>query len=430
MKICLAGDIFINRPLPADGYEGFSSLRSFIQSHDVCLGNLETVIRCDEGYPSLFPGGGYATAKPSSLKDVKRFGFNILNGCNNHSADYGQLGVLATLLNCAEKEIPIAGIGEDLHEASRPVYLETSCGRVALLSVTSSFHDSDKAAFPALGSKGRPGVSSLRHKALYTVNESDFETLQRIAEETGINEYHALSKKRGYLTSDQEFRFGSLSFRGGEKNDVETTPNKQDLERTLSYVREARKSADCVILSIHSHQFKKEEAMPPDFVRLFAKACIDEGVNIVFGHGVHLLRGVEVYKGCPIFYSLGNFCFQNETVSELPADFIERYGISYTVQGKISTAMSIRSADGTRGFCVEGDVWQGGIVSIDFDEHRKVIKSAQLVPIDLHMEKPQWGRGWPTLKNPSEVVVDAFAERSKRFGATVKIIEGQAQIQL
>ncbi len=40
-----------------------------------------------------------------------------------------------------------------------------------------------------------------------------------------------------------------------------------------------------------------------------------------------MLRGIEVYKGKPILYSLGNFIFQHETVKKLPADFYERYAV-------------------------------------------------------------------------------------------------------
>lgn len=40
----------------------------------------------------------------------------------------------------------------------------------------------------------------------------------------------------------------------------------------------------------------------------FAHACIDAGADIVFGHGPHVVRGLELYKDRFIAYSLGNFC--------------------------------------------------------------------------------------------------------------------------
>ena len=41
--------------------------------------------------------------------------------------------------------------------------------------------------------------------------------------------------------------------------------------------------------------------------------AIDQGADLFAGHGPHFLRGIEIYKNRPIFYSLGNFIFQNGT---------------------------------------------------------------------------------------------------------------------
>ncbi len=43
-------------------------------------------------------------------------------------------------------------------------------------------------------------------------------------------------------------------------------------------------------------------------VYAFAHHCIDSGADLVFGHGPHVVRGMELYRGKPIAYSLGNFC--------------------------------------------------------------------------------------------------------------------------
>ncbi|MES2464097.1 MAG: CapA family protein, partial [Armatimonadota bacterium] len=42
-------------------------------------------------------------------------------------------------------------------------------------------------------------------------------------------------------------------------------------------------------------------------LRLFSHAVIDAGASLVLGHGPHVVRGMEMYKGCLIAYSLGNF---------------------------------------------------------------------------------------------------------------------------
>lgn len=43
-------------------------------------------------------------------------------------------------------------------------------------------------------------------------------------------------------------------------------------------------------------------------VYTFSHRCIDAGADLVFGHGPHVVRGMEFYKGKLIAYSLGNFC--------------------------------------------------------------------------------------------------------------------------
>ncbi|HCH65596.1 MAG: capsular biosynthesis protein [Deltaproteobacteria bacterium] len=43
-------------------------------------------------------------------------------------------------------------------------------------------------------------------------------------------------------------------------------------------------------------------------VQALARAAVDAGADVVFGHGPHVLRAMEVYRGRLIAYSLGNFC--------------------------------------------------------------------------------------------------------------------------
>lgn len=58
MKIWGCGDSFITKCLPEKGYDGLKSLTDLITEHDFKFCNLETTIHRNEGYPSLFPGGG------------------------------------------------------------------------------------------------------------------------------------------------------------------------------------------------------------------------------------------------------------------------------------------------------------------------------------------------------------------------------------
>src|SRR5258707_7323636 len=94
--------------------------------------------------------------------------------------------------------------------------------------------------------------------------------------------------------------------------------NFLDLDDTVRVIRETRTKADIVIVSFHggaegaAHQHVPNSS---EFflgenrgdLRRFAHAAIDAGAQLILGSGPHVVRGMEVYKGKLIAYSLGNF---------------------------------------------------------------------------------------------------------------------------
>jgi hypothetical protein len=97
------------------------------------------------------------------------------------------------------------------------------------------------------------------------------------------------------------------------------TPSLIDLSYAVSVVEKASECSDLVIVSMHGgaegkdfqHVPKTEEEFlgyDRGDVYLFAHRMIDAGADIIFGHGPHVTRGVELYKDRFIAYSLGNFC--------------------------------------------------------------------------------------------------------------------------
>lgn len=79
-------------------------------------------------------------------------------------------------------------------------------------------------------------------------------------------------------------------------------------------VRRIRKAADFVVVSVHWGQ---EYMRFPDSLQVDrAHALVDAGADVVLGHHPHVLQPVECYKGAIIFYSLGNFVFDQEAEKE------------------------------------------------------------------------------------------------------------------
>lgn len=99
------------------------------------------------------------------------------------------------------------------------------------------------------------------------------------------------------LTYPKEFFAGAE--RGG------TAPGRTSF--FTADIAEAKKSADCLIVSFHWGEEGLDKPKPYQIAA--AHKAIDAGADIVIGHHPHVLQGVEHYGNGVIFYSLGNFAF-------------------------------------------------------------------------------------------------------------------------
>lgn len=419
-----AGDLFITRRLPENGYTGFEKIQAFMQAHDVRFGNLEVTVHNREGYPSAFSGGTWAMTAPGALDDLIRFGFNVFNAATNHSMDYSHGGLKATISYLEEREMPYAGIGENLADASAPVYVEGPNIRASLVAATSSFYDSDAAGSQRMDLPGRPGLNPLRFKTYYHVKKEQFEMLSSLAGEIDINAQYNLDVKEGFaVRTEGSLRFGQNEFVESHENRKETTPSPGDLARITASIREARRQSDFIMVSIHSHEMTGEDKeRPAEFLRIFAHACIDAGASVILGHGPHILRGIEVYNKGLIFYSLGNFIFQNDTTTHQPADFFEKYELpDRSLPGE---GMDKRSHDGAIGLGVNPDVWRS--VVAEWEVTDGVIHNVRLHPITLRQDLPRYRRGLPEFVEDTDTL-EHLRKLSEEFRTVIRI-EGNVGI--
>ncbi|MGK5679639.1 CapA family protein [Actinoplanes sp. URMC 104] len=131
-----------------------------------------------------------------------------------------------------------------------------------------------------------------------------------------------------------------------------------DLDQARSVVERAGQQADLVVVQVHmGAEGAGEQHVRPgtetfhgenrgDPVK-FSHTVIDAGADLVVGHGPHVLRGMEFYRGKLIAYSLGNFAGGGRTLSR--AGVLKYGGILHVTLGKdgsyaggklLSTAMS------------------------------------------------------------------------------------------
>ena len=422
------GDSFMTRRLPKEGYPGFAEIQNLIGAHDVRFNNLEITIHNQEGYPAAFSGGTWAMAEPEILDDLNRYGFNIYNTANNHSFDYSCGGVLATIKHLRERDMLFAGTGESLLEAAAPAYLETQNARVALVACSSSFHESAAAGNRSISMIGRPGLNPLRFKTTYHVEKKYFDVLKEVAKKTCMNAEQDYSIALGYSNPlpEDELAMGKLSFKLDTKTETHTQPLKKDMDRMIANIQEARRQSDYVLVSIHVHAFEGNDPVaPPEYLKTFARECIDAGADAILGHGPHQLLGIEIYKNKPIFYSLGNFIFQTETVRLQPADAYQNKGMAHDTM--IGEYMNNRSKNGTRSYCVMENIWRSVMAGFTAEDGR--ITQIQLYPVTLCMGAPRSKMGIPHIAEDN-AVLHYLASLSEPFGTKMEIGEHMATIDL
>lgn len=416
-SLAATGDTVITRRVSVyEDYPAFKNLVAVIRAAEAGFTNLEiSLFRMEDfsGYPQAESGGIWFVGPPEAAQDLKWMGFNLFNRANNHAAEYGVEGMIETDRLLDSLSLVHAGTGMTLGEASQPRYLDTSKGRFALIGLATTFTPMSRAADARPGARGRPGVNALRVERRYELNPQETKELRQIVRDLG-----------GQIpeVEDAAVEFADIKFMPGKATKVVEKVNSRDEERILRSVRNATRQADFVIVTSHSHEPDEEVLTPPTFLVEFIKKCIDAGADAFIVHGPHQLRGIEIYKGKPIFYSLGNFIFQNETSDNLPSDLYELYGLGE--ESLPADAMSARYKNGTVGFPAS-PIWYESVVAVPhFKGHE--LTELRLYPIDLGQKAPRSQRGTPQIASEplARKIVQRLATLSAPFGTKIVFENG------
>lgn len=428
ISVVAVGDSFITQHLPQDA--GTDALKEYFKQFDVRFTNFEILVHDFEVYPAPVSGGTWACARPSVIKDIKALGFNMLTWANNHSIDWNLDGMLTTMRHLDAEQCLHAGIGLNLEEASQPKYLETSNGRVAIIGVTSTMNEWGMASNPRRDVLGRPGANVLRYSAINYVKPKDFEKLKEIVDQTEVNATRVLDEKEGFAKPLAGGYFvGKIKFAPSDTPGTITKMNEKDAARLVRAIKEAKRQADVVLVSHHSHERKGlNKQQPADFCRDFAKLCIDSGATAYLGHGPHIWRGIEIYKGHPIFYSLGDFIFQNDSVERQPTEFYDLYDLG--PDNTVSDGLDARSANGTRGLAADHLVFESATVAFNVADGK--IGKIILKPLSLGFKENKTLHGRPEFaaKAYGEKILKDIAKLSKEYGTEIKIKNGEGIIEI
>lgn len=416
--MALTGDTIISRKLSVYEEPEFLQMIEIIRSADVAFTNLETLFHDYEPYPMHQSGGTYMRAEPVLVKELEWAGFDIVSRANNHAGDYGVLGMRLTTRYVEEAGLVHAGVGESLAAAREARFLETTKARVALISCASTFPDHARAGKSRDDIPARPGLNPLRYSTTYVVTEDQFEMLRQILEQLGMPKPE----------EKDELRIFRQRFIKGEKPEARTEPHEEDLGEMAAVVRNASRLADFTVVSIHAHEQDKDRFIPAKFLIAFAHAMIDAGADVFVGHGPHVLRGIEIYKGKPIFYSLGNFIFQNETLLRLPYENYEHYKLGSDKH--VADFNDARYDFDKKGFPAKPEYWES-VIAVPRWKGKELVE-IKLYPITLGFGKPRTVRGRPLLadRELSLKILEDLKRVSQPFGTTIEIEDGVGIIKL
>lgn len=285
--IAMVGDIFPQEALPQSAK--LAEARGLLRSADVAFGNLETPVST-RGTPT--EKWINMRMPPELLADVSGLGVDIVTLANNHMLDFGEVALRDTLDHLREHSLPYVGAGEDLAAAWRAEIVHVGAAKVAFLGAASTLGPGSAAA------AGKPGVAPIHVSEAYHLDP------------------------------------GASLEQPGSAPYVHTRAWREDVDRAVVAIEAARRDADFLVLALHW-------GVPPfwrprfqdglaDYQVEVGHALIDAGVDVIVGHHPHSLQEVEVYRGAPIFYSLGNFVFHHNRgpVRDTPVSRNAPYGVT------------------------------------------------------------------------------------------------------
>ncbi len=319
------GDLMIRRPASRLADPEVQAVLNLVRDADLAVGNMEGELADQKEFDGPLNGfvGTHEVAG-----DLKAMGFDMVNRAQNHLLDSESEGMFSTNTLLDEAGIVHAGSGRNLQEAAGPAFLELAQGRAALIGMHAPiFPEHNRlAATPRIGNLGgRPGLNMLNLRETILVSDQQFNALQQVRD--GFQQFRGNYDNprpvvAGSPTEGMRFPASSSgrndpTYRVAQAGEIPGTVvyqmNTDDLDRIVRNIHNARQLGDFVIAAAHIHQSQSIlesqhlSTRPPAFYVDLAHRAIDAGADAFLGTGVQTLRGIEIYKGKPIFYGLGEF---------------------------------------------------------------------------------------------------------------------------
>ena len=254
-RILLVGDLILDEPEP-DSF--FDRARPVLQRAGIVVGHVE-VPHTNRGVETSSDVPA-PPSNPDHLLALGRAGFHVATLAGNHIFDAGPHGIEDTVAGLHGQGIRTTGAGRTLAEAKQPAIVDRAGLSVGVLSYNcvgppTSWAGATKA-----------GCAFVRVITHYELD-------------------HATP--------------------GGPPR-IYTFAEPETLEAMQADIAALDSRVDVTIVALHKG-LGHTPAMLAMYERQVAKAAIDAGADIIVGHHAHITRGVEMYRGRPVFHGLGNF---------------------------------------------------------------------------------------------------------------------------
>ncbi len=208
-----------------------------------------------------------------------------------------------TLMNRYGQNYPFGSTTEFLKSHTTIANLEGSIPKVHIPTKINTMVFSFPPETPTiLKNNGIQAVSLANNHSLDS-GAVGYEETKRSLENGGIIHFGGYSTT---LTEHFETHVGTTSVIVYGINMISSTWDK---EMAYSATELLRKQYPKSILIAQLHWGNEYALTQGDEQRVLAYKFIDRGVDVIVGSHPHVVQGIEVYKGAPIFYSLGNFIF-------------------------------------------------------------------------------------------------------------------------
>ena len=430
--VTAVGDCIVTRPLLwlAPNDRAFAEIVTLLRGADAAFGNLETSIvdlTETDAVPSGLSDDLAVRADPGTALDLRALGFDVFGRGNNHATDWGVGGLLETGRRLDEAALVHAGAGATLGAARAPRYLETDAGRLGVVSMTTSPASGLAPALDAFGEvPARPGVHTVPVRTTVVVTPTVMQGLVSIREAHPEGDVAWLVQHVD-PTGDppRTLELYGRRFELGDRMIVRHEMDDEAMAGNMRAIRQAAQHADVVVAAAHSHQGDGRPGEPPEFLRDWAHAAVDQGADVVAISGPHRLAPVELYRNRPILYGLGNFVW-----SEIEEP-IQRYFYDESrslLAERFDDASAVTDADLSR-VLNEDSFGDDGIFRAVLARARlgpDGLQELRLHPVDLGRHEPLTRRGVPRTPAPeiAEAILDEVRAKSEPLGAVVKMDEG------